>query len=137
MALFGWHKTRKDKYSKLKKMLRHNLLLIYRSFKKYKSIFLINLIGFSTGLACALLIFLWVRDELNVDKFHEKDSRIYQVMMQFKFENGIGVGPETFSILAETVAAEIPEVEISVSEAINPDKSILLVNDQSIRSLGA
>jgi len=60
-------------------MLRHNLILTFRKFKRNKTSFLINLIGLSTGLACALLIFLWVTDELQVDKFHEKDSRIYQV----------------------------------------------------------
>src|SRR5690606_26817984 len=118
-------------------MLRHNLLLIYRNFKRYKSTFLINLIGLSIGMACTLLIFLWVKDELNIDKFHENGSSIYQVMMQYKSEDGIGVGPETFSILAETLAEEIPEVELAVSEAVNPDKSLLIVNDQSIKSSGA
>lgn len=57
--------------------------------------------------------------------------------MQYKSEDGIGVGPETFSILAETLAEEIPEVELAVSEAVNPDKSLLIVNDQSIKSSGA
>lgn len=88
-------------------------------------------------MACTLLIFLWVKDELNIDKFHENGSSIYQVMMQYKSEDGIGVGPETFSILAETLAEEIPEVELAVSEAVNPDKSLLIVNDQSIKSSGA
>lgn len=117
-------------------MFRHHLLLIYRNLKRYKTTFFINLTGLSTGLACTLLIFLWVRDELWVDKFHEADSRIHQVMMQFNSEGGIGVGPETFSILAETLVEEVPEVELAVSEAVNPDKSLLRVNDQSIKSSG-
>jgi hypothetical protein len=61
-------------------MIKHNLLIIIRNFKRFKSTFLINLIGLSTGLACALLIYLWVTDELAVDKFHKKDDRLYQVM---------------------------------------------------------
>ncbi len=52
-------------------MLRHNLLLIYRNFKKFKGTFFINLVGLSTGLACVLLIYLWVNDEMSVDKFHK------------------------------------------------------------------
>ena len=56
-------------------MLRHSLLLALRNIKKYISSFLINMIGLSTGLCCVLLIFLWVNDELKVDKFHEKDDR--------------------------------------------------------------
>ena len=50
-------------------MFRHNILITYRNFLRYKSSFLINLLGLSTGLACTLLIYLWVADELSVDKF--------------------------------------------------------------------
>lgn len=52
-------------------MLKHHLLLIYRNPRKDKSTFLINLIGLSTGLASALLIFLWVNDELQVDMIYK------------------------------------------------------------------
>jgi putative ABC transport system permease protein len=61
-------------------MLKHNLLLIYRNFKRFKSTFFINWVGLSTGLACTLLIYLWVNDELSMDKFHEKNSRIFHVI---------------------------------------------------------
>jgi hypothetical protein len=61
-------------------MLQHYFILIYRSFKRFKSTFFINLIGLSTGLASALLIYLWVHDELTMDKFHNKDNRLYMVM---------------------------------------------------------
>jgi hypothetical protein len=61
-------------------MLRHNLLITYRNFLRYKSSFLINLAGLSTGLACTLLVYLWVNDELHVDKYFENDDRLYQVM---------------------------------------------------------
>ena len=62
-------------------MFRHNFLITYRNFLRYKSSFFINLIGLSTGLACALLIYLWVNDELSVDKFHKKDEQLYQVLV--------------------------------------------------------
>ena len=61
-------------------MLRHYLLLIYRNFLRAKSYFLINMAGLSTGLACTLLIYLWVRDEFGVNKFHEKDAQLFEVM---------------------------------------------------------
>jgi len=38
------------------KMPKHYFLIIFRSFKRFKSTFLINLIGLSTGLACVLFI---------------------------------------------------------------------------------
>jgi putative ABC transport system permease protein len=56
-------------------MLRHQLKLAFQSLRKSRSAFLINLIGLSTGLACALLIYIWIMDELRMDRFHEKDDR--------------------------------------------------------------
>lgn len=112
-------------------MLRHNLLLIYRSFKKFKSTFLINLIGLSTGLACALLIFLWVRDEMRVDKFHEKDSRLYQVMANHHNTDVIITQEGTPDLLAETLADELPEVEYAVGTlSLKLFGKLTLVNEE-------
>jgi putative ABC transport system permease protein len=101
-------------------MLQHNLLLIFRNFKRFKSTFFINLIGLSTGLACTLLIYLWVNDELNVDKFHEKDNRLFQVMENAKEADGIKTKPSTPDLLGETMIKEIPEIEYAVS--VTPGK---------------
>lgn len=94
-------------------MFRHNLLLIYRNFKRFKSTFFINLIGLSTGLACSLLIYLWVTDELNIDKFHEKQEQLYQVMTNYKNTDGIKTNSETDGILAEALKEEMPGVEFA------------------------
>jgi putative ABC transport system permease protein len=61
-------------------MFRHNILISYRNFLRYKSSFFINLLGLSSGLACALLIHLWIADEMSVDKFHRKGDQLYQVL---------------------------------------------------------
>ncbi|MEN0049561.1 MAG: permease prefix domain 2-containing transporter, partial [Bacteroidota bacterium] len=61
-------------------MWRHNLLLSLRNFQKDSTTFLINLTGMTIALTCALLIYMWVADELSVDKFHIKDAQLYQVM---------------------------------------------------------
>ncbi|MEB2776345.1 FtsX-like permease family protein [Algoriphagus sp. D3-2-R+10] len=119
-------------------MLRHNLLLIYRSFKKFKSTFIINLVGLSTGLACTLLIFLWVRDEMNVDKFHEKDSRLYQVKESQQLSGNIRVMNSTPGLLAEALTEEMPEVEFAatVTPAFWFEKSILSFEDKDIKASG-
>ncbi len=96
-------------------MLKHNILVIFRNFKRYKGTFFINLIGLSTGLACALLIYLWVSDELHVDKFNEKDSRLYQVMANFKSSEGINTVKITPAIMADAMKNEFPEVEYSTA----------------------
>jgi putative ABC transport system permease protein len=92
-------------------MFKHNLLLIYRNFKRHKSPFFINLIGLSCGLACVLMIYLWVNDELSFDKYHQNDSRLYQVMCNFKTEKGIDTRKDTPHTLADALASDVPEVE--------------------------
>src|SRR3990170_2965610 len=96
-------------------MLYHNLLILYRNVKRFKSTFLINLIGLSTGLTCTLLIYLWVMDEWRVDKFLENDERIFQVMQNTQGMNGVETMEATPGLLAKTLKDEIPEVDYSVA----------------------
>lgn len=94
-------------------MIKHNLIISYRSFRRNKTSFLINIIGLSTGLACALLVYLWVSDEVKVDQFHEKDAQLYQVMTNFHNVQGIQTWDVTPIRLAETFAEQYPEVELA------------------------
>lgn len=96
-------------------MLQHNLLVIFRSFKRYKSTFLINLIGLSTGLTCTLLIWLWVSDELGFDAFHARNAQLYQVM-EWSDEGGKKVVHDgTQGLLGASMVKDLPEVEAAVS----------------------
>ncbi|HYI76602.1 MAG TPA: ABC transporter permease [Chryseolinea sp.] len=98
-------------------MFLHNLLLTFRSFKRYKSTFVINLIGLSTGLTCSLLIYFWVKDELSVDKFHAKDDQIYQAMLHHDEAARIHSAPDTPALLAKAMDEEIPEVEMATEDS--------------------
>ncbi|MBT1699204.1 ABC transporter permease [Fulvivirgaceae bacterium PWU4] len=95
-------------------MIKHNLLLLYRNFRRFRGTFFINLIGLSTGLTCALLIWLWVSDELGVDKFHENDSQLFQVMINQNRPDGIVTTGEGPALLAEALQQEMPEIEYAV-----------------------
>lgn len=94
-------------------MFRHHLLLIYRNFKRYKGSFFINLIGLSTGISCALLIYLWVNDEMKMDRFHHK--RLYQVMENENITDGVNTVEGTPGILADAMVKEMPEVASAVT----------------------
>ncbi len=96
-------------------MLKHYLIITYRSLLRHKSSFLINLIGLSTGLACVLLIYLWVDDELSIDQFFENDRRLYQVMNNLAFSQDIETEGVTPVPLAAALVNEMPEVEYAVS----------------------
>lgn len=102
-------------------MFRHTLILIYRNFKRFKSTALINFVGLSTGLACTLLIYLWVNDELGIDRFHKNDNRLFQVMANHHLSQGIETWTATPDLLAETMADELPEIEYATA-IINPEE---------------
>lgn len=99
-------------------MLKHNLKLFLRNIKRYKSTFLINLIGLSTGLTCVILITLWVIDELKVDTFHENDTQLYQVWNSFNSPEGTRVLNWTPPMLAETMVKQLPEVEYATAQSL-------------------
>jgi ABC-type antimicrobial peptide transport system permease subunit len=96
-------------------MLKLYLLLVLRKIRQTRATFYINLIGLSLGLTSALLIYLWVYDEMNVDRFHENDGQLYMVMQNIEISNGIvtlEVGPNS---VAQTLVEEMPEVELGVN----------------------
>ncbi len=102
-------------------MFKHNLLIAYRSFLKNKGSFLINLLGLTTGLACALFIGLWVQDELQIDSFHAKKDRLYQVMQEVPMVDGVMVADWSPGPLAQALMDELPEVEQAISAKMAPD----------------
>ena len=117
-------------------MFQHNLLTILRNFRRNKTSFFINLIGLSTGLACALLIYLWVNDELHVDKFNKKDSQLYQVMKNSQVSNGkIKTYEWTPGPLAKALAEEMPGVEYAVTvQERKSNKGILTYEDKYFKA---
>ncbi len=125
----------KSTYSNPTLMFRHNFIISFRHFKRYKSTFLINLMGLSSGLACALLIYLWVSDELSIDKFHENDSQLFQVMGHQHFSDGIVTSVNTPGLLAETLSEQIPEVQYAT--VVSPRETYYLsLKETYIKAVG-
>ena len=91
-------------------MFKHNFIISLRSFKRYKSTFLINLIGLSTGLASFLLILLWIQHERSVDRFNENDDRLYRVMAHFQLPEKKVTWEYTSGRMASSFKEEYPEV---------------------------
>lgn len=118
-------------------MFRHNVLIAYRNFLRYKSSFFINLIGLSSGLACALLIHLWVNDEWHVNKFHQQSDRLYQVMENVDQDGGMITRITTAGPTAEALASEMPEVEYAVTNTFDRIvHEVLSVEDNDIKADG-
>lgn len=100
-------------------MLKHNILLAARHYWRHKTSFVINLLGLSSGLACFLLISLWVQDELKTDRFHTHKEDLYQVLEHTTLPNGIHTKNSTSGLTGPTLAAEMPEVLAAVTARTN------------------
>jgi ABC-type antimicrobial peptide transport system permease subunit len=83
-------------------MLKNYLKITLRNINKYKGYSSINILGLAVGMACCILIILWVRDELSFDRFHENADVIYRVTL---LDAAITPWP-----LAEALKKDFPEI---------------------------
>src|SRR6056297_1390077 len=92
-------------------MIRNNIRLAIRLLFKHKNIAVVNIIGLSISLACALFILLWVQHELSYDRFHPDYELIHRVE-----ENQFYSNAEPFHVTVTPHPAgpvwknEIPEI---------------------------
>ncbi len=63
-------------------MFRNYLKIAFRNLWKHKIFSFINITGLAIGMAVCILILLWVRDELNFDKFQENSPQLYRVIQE-------------------------------------------------------
>src|SRR5580700_1664182 len=119
-------------------MFKNNLKIAWRNLMKDRQFTFLNLLGLSTGIACTLLIYLWVHDEYMFDKFHEKDSRLYQLMEHRNSGGQVTIADESSGLLGETIAAQNPEVEFAAAEAPASwfQKFTLSVDEKNLKATG-
>ncbi|HEY4937102.1 MAG TPA: ABC transporter permease [Puia sp.] len=120
-------------------MIKNYLKIALRHLVRDRQFTFLNLFGLSIGLACALFIWLWISDEWKMDKYNEKDSSLFQVMQNMKQENGIETMEYTSGLLANALAAEMPEVEYAatvVPASWFSSKGIISFGDSRIKAGG-
>ena len=119
-------------------MFKNNFKFAWRNLRKDRQFTLLNLIGLSTGLACTLLIYLWVNDELSFDRFFENNKQIFQVMEHRKSPDHIDISDESSGMLGETLAKQMPEIEYAAAVAPPAwfQKFTLTVGEKNIKAIG-
>jgi len=98
-------------------MIKNYFKIAWRNLVKNKAHSFINIAGLSVGLACSLLILLWVQSELAIDAFHKNGGRLYRVYERLYYDNKIDGQYFTPGLLAEQLKKEIPEVQYSTAAA--------------------
>ncbi|MCF8228788.1 MAG: ABC transporter permease [Bacteroidales bacterium] len=91
----------------------------FRNIIKQKFYTFINITGLSIGIACFILIGLYITDELSYDKYHEKAGRIYRVVNVYDF-NGVGENSASAPFpVAFTMKEEYPGMIENVVRVFN------------------
>src|SRR5258708_4273833 len=100
-------------------MLKNYLLIAWRNLRKSKGFSSINILGLALGMACSLLIALWVQDEQHVDAFHANGPRLFNVYERFSTNGKLDCGNYTPCPLADELKATIPEIQQAVPYEYN------------------
>ena len=88
-------------------MIKNYFKTGWRNLLRHKLFSGLNIIGLATGMACSILIFLWVQDELGFDKFNSNADRIYRLTAGVSGANVAVVPPP----LADAIKTQIPSVK--------------------------
>ena len=92
-------------------MLRNYLKIAWRNLRRQRGFAFINIFGLALGLACCLLIALYVADELSYDRFNTKADRIYRLNSDIKFRDDVLNMAVTPDPLGPTLKQNYPQVE--------------------------
>ena len=94
-------------------MFKSYLAVSIRNLLRHKGYSLINIAGLAVGLACCLLIYLWVSHELGYDSFHPHADRLYRITttrVAGETVSYAGCSPSVIPVLLE----KYPDVEAGV-----------------------
>src|ERR1700742_541160 len=92
-------------------MIKNYLKVAWRNLIRNRAHSFINVSGLSVGLACSLLIMLWVQDERSVDGFHASGKQLYQVYERNTYDGKVDAGYNTQGLLADELKRRIPEMK--------------------------
>lgn len=93
----------------------HNFLKVaFRNLWKNKGFSFINIAGLAVGMASAVLILLWMQNEISYDDFHTRRDRIYEVWNRATFSGALHSWNTTPKVLAAAMQRDLPEVEHAV-----------------------
>src|SRR4029079_15119281 len=95
-------------------MIKNFFKIAWRNLLRNKGFSIINISGLAVGMASAILILLWIQNEVSYDQFHANKDRIYEVWNKAEFSNKLQCWNTTPKILARALEHDLPEVERAV-----------------------
>ncbi|RRB11910.1 FtsX-like permease family protein [Larkinella knui] len=120
-------------------MIRNYLKIAFRNLVRNKTFSAVNMLGLALGMACSLLIMLWVQDERSVDAFHANKNQLYRIYMREFFSGKLQGVIWTPGPLAEELKKSIPEIQYSTPYEWVSDQTFSVgtkINKQATNTVG-
>lgn len=117
-------------------MFKNFFKTAWRNLIRNKTFSAINIAGLALGLACSLLIFLWVNDEKNVDAFHVNKASLYSVYERVSSEGKTEAGRQTPGLLASELKRKIPEIKYASGYWEDELETLFSVGDKNFNNMG-
>lgn len=112
-------------------MIRNFFKVAYRNLLRNKGFSAINITGLAIGMAAAILILLWIYNEISYDRFHANKDRIYEVWNRVPFDGNTSSWNTVSEPTARAVEKALPEVERTVRVLAN-DNVLFSVGDKKL-----
>ncbi|MBN2345970.1 MAG: ABC transporter permease, partial [Candidatus Aminicenantes bacterium] len=93
-------------------MFKNYLLTAWRNIVRHKGYSLITIAGFALGLACCLMILLYILDETSYDRFYTNADRTYRIDVDASWADNTASMATVSAPLAALIQREIPEIEV-------------------------
>lgn len=94
-------------------MLKNYLTIAFRNLRKQSFYSIINITGLAIGVACCLVIVLYIMNELSYDRHHANADRIYRIDNEILFNGNHLRLASTSAPMAGALVADYPEVEVA------------------------
>jgi len=107
-------------------MFRNYLTIAVRNLVRHKIYSFINISGLAIGMACCILILLFVQDELSYDGYHEKAGQIYRIVVERHAKGKMKSTVSTPAPMAPALLNDFPEI-VHVVRFFNQDNPTPLV----------
>lgn len=114
-------------------MLKNYIKIALRNLLKNKVFSLINILGLSIGMACCMLILLWVQHELSYDRHHDRPEDLYRVWTTLIFQGEEKDFAGTPTPMGPTLKAEYPEVQtmVRILEPLGESQSMIQLRNSN------
>jgi putative ABC transport system permease protein len=114
-------------------MVSNFLKIALRSMLRNKAYSLINIVGLSVGVACCLLLALYIHEEMSYDKHHQEGNNLFRVTTSLNHDAGMSAMPRTSPPIVWGVKDGVPEIE-AVTRFVNPPGvSLNLIKHETIQ----